>query len=134
MTSWRLYGEQSLVANAKVTHLAPADSIYTERYMGLPNDNPDGYINASISHVEGFKNIDFLFAHGSGDDNVHFAHSAHLLDMLTAAQIRNFRFRMFTDRSLGHLFSSYHWWLMSSLIAVTTAFPEEVLTGRCMST
>jgi dipeptidyl aminopeptidase len=80
VTSWRLY-----------------DSIYTERYMGLPNDNPDGYINASISHVEGFKNIDFLFAHGSGDDNVHFAHSAHLLDMLTAAQIRNFRFRMFTD-------------------------------------
>ncbi|KAG6381795.1 dipeptidyl aminopeptidase [Boletus reticuloceps] len=73
------------------------DSIYTERYMGLPDDNPGGYINASISHVEGFKNIDFLFAHGSGDDNVHLAHSAHLLDMLTAAQVRDFRFRMFTD-------------------------------------
>jgi len=80
VTSWRLY-----------------DSIYTERYMGLPNDNPGGYINASISHVEGFKKIDFLFAHGSGDDNVHLAHSAHLLDMLTAAQVRDFRFRMFTD-------------------------------------
>ncbi|KAF8555864.1 dipeptidyl aminopeptidase [Imleria badia] len=82
VTSWRLY-----------------DSIYTERYMGLPDDNPGGYINASISHVEGFKNIDFLFAHGSGDDNVHFAHSAHLLDMFTEAQVQNFRFRMFTDRS-----------------------------------
>ena len=67
--------------------------------MGLPDDNPGGYINASISHVEGFKNIDFLFAHGSGDDNVHFAHSAHLLDMFTEAQVQNFRFRMFTDRS-----------------------------------
>lgn len=67
--------------------------------MGLPNDNPSGYTNASISHVEGFKNIDFLFAHGSGDDNVHLAHSAHLLDMFTEAQVRNFRFRMFTDRS-----------------------------------
>ncbi|KAF8141399.1 dipeptidyl aminopeptidase [Boletus edulis] len=87
VTSWRLY-----------------DSIYTERYMGLPDDNPGGYINASISHVEGFKNIDFLFAHGSGDDNVHLAHSAHLLDMLTAAQVRNFRFRMFTDRSPAHSF------------------------------
>ncbi|KAI6006661.1 dipeptidyl aminopeptidase [Pisolithus orientalis] len=73
------------------------DSIYTERYMGLPNDNPGGYINASISSVEGFRNIDYLLMHGSGDDNVHFANSAHLLDMLTNAQIRNFKFRMFTD-------------------------------------
>ncbi|KAI6130211.1 dipeptidyl aminopeptidase [Pisolithus thermaeus] len=80
VTSWRLY-----------------DSIYTERYMGLPNDNPGGYINASISSVEGFRNVDFLLMHGSGDDNVHFANSAHLLDMLTTAQIRNFKFRMFTD-------------------------------------
>lgn len=46
-----------------------SDSIYTERYMGLPDKNPDGYVNASISNVEGFKNVDFLLAHGSGDDN-----------------------------------------------------------------
>lgn len=71
--------------------------------MGLPDDNPGGYINASISNVQGFNNIDFLFMHGSGDDNVHLAHSAHLLDMLTKAQVRNFRFRMFTDRSLAAL-------------------------------
>lgn len=80
VTSWRLY-----------------DSIYTERYMGLPDNNPGGYINASVSHVEGFKNIDYLLAHGSGDDNVHYANTAHLLDMFTEAQVRNFRFRMFTD-------------------------------------
>ncbi|KAJ3974288.1 dipeptidyl aminopeptidase [Lentinula raphanica] len=80
VTSWRLY-----------------DSIYTERYMNLPDLNPGGYINASISNVAGFKNIEYLLAHGSGDDNVHFANSAHLLDMFTEAQIRNFRFRMFTD-------------------------------------
>lgn len=90
--------------DTRVAHPASVDSIYTERYMGLPEDNPGGYINASISHVEGFKNIDFLFAHGSGDDNVHLAHSAHLLDMLTREQVRNFRFRMFTDRSLPHYF------------------------------
>lgn len=74
--------------------------------MGLPNDNPGGYINASISHVDGFKKINFLFAHGSGDDNVHMAHSAHLLDMFTAAQVRDFRFRMFTDRSPARFFRS----------------------------
>ncbi|EIW75144.1 dipeptidyl aminopeptidase [Coniophora puteana RWD-64-598 SS2] len=84
VTSWRYY-----------------DSVYTERYMGLPSTNPDGYVNASISHVEGFHNVDFLLAHGSGDDNVHYANSAHLLDMLTADQVRGFWFRMFTDSEHG---------------------------------
>lgn len=74
------------------------DSIYTERYMNLPQLNPGGYINASISNVTGFNSVEFLLAHGSGDDNVHYANSAHLLDMFTEAQVRNFRFRMFTDR------------------------------------
>jgi len=80
VTSWRLY-----------------DSVYTERYMDLPDVNPGGYINASISNVTGFHNVDFLLAHGSGDDNVHYANTARLLDMLTQAQVRGFRFRMFTD-------------------------------------
>lgn len=66
--------------------------------MNLPDVNPGGYINASISNVTGFHNVNYLLAHGSGDDNVHFSNSAHLLDMLTKEQVRNFRFRMFTDR------------------------------------
>ncbi|KAH9913079.1 dipeptidyl aminopeptidase [Epithele typhae] len=80
VTSWRLY-----------------DSIYTERYMDLPSANPEGYVTASISNVTGFHHADFLLAHGSGDDNVHYANSAHLLDMFTRDRVRNFRFRMFTD-------------------------------------
>lgn len=52
VVSWRLY-----------------DSIYTERYMGLPEKNPGGYVNASITNVEGFRNAHYLLAHGSGDDN-----------------------------------------------------------------
>jgi dipeptidyl aminopeptidase len=66
--------------------------------MNLPALNPAGYVNASISHVEGFKSVDFLLAHGSGDDNVHYANTAHLLDMFVEEQVRNYRFRMFTDR------------------------------------
>ncbi|TEB18482.1 dipeptidyl-peptidase [Coprinellus micaceus] len=80
VTSWRLY-----------------DSIYTERYMNTPQLNPGGYVNASITNVTGFNHIDYLLAHGSGDDNVHYANSAHLLDMFTKAQVRKYRFRMFTD-------------------------------------
>lgn len=75
--------------------------------MNLPQVNPDGYVTASISNVTGFHNIDFLFAHGSGDDNVHYANSAHLLDMLTKEQIRRYRFRMFTDRQVPFVYFLY---------------------------
>jgi dipeptidyl aminopeptidase len=69
VTSWRLYGKDHChVLPCRDAHLN-VDSVYTERYMGLPADNPDGYVNASISSVEGFKKVDFLLAHGSGDDN-----------------------------------------------------------------
>lgn len=85
---------KSLIYCAYVT----PDSIYTERYMSLPDSNPDGYVTASISNVSAFADADFLLAHGTGDDNVHFANSAHLLDMFTQAGIKSFRFRMFTDR------------------------------------
>ena len=66
--------------------------------MGLPAANPDGYVTASVSNVSGFHHADFLLAHGSGDDNVHYANSAHLLDMFTRERVRGYRFRMFTDR------------------------------------
>lgn len=66
--------------------------------MNLPKLNGGGYVNASISNVTAFDKVDYLLAHGSADDNVHYANSAHLLDMFTRAQVRKFRFRMFTDR------------------------------------
>ncbi|KAF9511355.1 hypothetical protein BS47DRAFT_1330979 [Hydnum rufescens UP504] len=97
VVSWRMY-----------------DSIYTERYMRTPQDNAAGYLNASVTNVEGFKHAQFLLAHGSGDDNVHFANSAHLLDMFTQAHVRDFRFRMFTDsdhsiRTRGAQRELYEW-------------------------
>lgn len=70
------------------------DSIYTERYMGSPQDNAAGYNNASVSHMQGFGNSSFFLAHGSGDDNVHFLNTASLVDKLTFNQIRGWRFRM----------------------------------------
>lgn len=54
---------------APVTAWGMYDSIYTERYMGTPQKNPGGYLNASITDVTGFKHADYLLAHGSGDDN-----------------------------------------------------------------
>ncbi|CCM01272.1 uncharacterized protein FIBRA_03321 [Fibroporia radiculosa] len=85
------------MAVAPVTSWLLYDSIYTERYMNVPKTNPMGYVTASISNVTGFHHTDFLLAHGSGDDNVHFANSAHLLDMFTREHVRGYTFRMFTD-------------------------------------
>lgn len=72
--------------------------MFTERFMGTPARNPEGYNTSGISDVTGFRNTDFLLVHGTADINVHFANSAHLLDMLTQARVRRFDFRMFVDR------------------------------------
>jgi dipeptidyl-peptidase-4 len=48
------------------------DTIYQERYMGLPQQNPDGYRSGSaINFAAGLRGR-LLIVHGSGDDNVHF--------------------------------------------------------------
>lgn len=86
------------MAVAPVTNWLYYDSIYTERYLSTPTDNAAGYQNSSIHNVTAFGNADFLWAHGSGDDNVHYSHTASLLDKLTQSKIRGWRFRMFTDR------------------------------------
>ena len=60
------------------------DTIYQERYMGLPRDNAEGYKNGSpISFAEGLKGK-LLLVHGSGDDNVHFQGSERLVNRLIA--------------------------------------------------
>jgi len=54
------------------------DTIWTERYMGLVEENPEGYKNASVlTHVDKAKGY-LLQIHGSADDNVHHQHSLRL--------------------------------------------------------
>jgi dipeptidyl-peptidase 4 len=58
------------------------DSIYQERYMGLPQDNPDGYKAGSpINFAEGLQGK-LLLVHGSGDDNVHYQGTELLVNRL----------------------------------------------------
>lgn len=66
------------------------DSIYTERYMGLPtpNDNELGYNNTDISRkAEAFKNKLFFLIHGNADDNVHYQQSMLLAKALENADV-----------------------------------------------
>lgn len=65
--------------------------------MSTLDVNGNGYERSSVQKMEGFKHAQYMLLHGSGDDNVHYLNSAVLLDRLTWAQVRGFRFRMFTD-------------------------------------
>ena len=58
------------------------DTIYQERYMGLPQDNPEGFKNGSpITHVEGLKGH-LLIYHGTQDDNCHYQNFENLVQAL----------------------------------------------------
>jgi dipeptidyl-peptidase-4 len=70
------------VAVAPVPDERLYDSIYEERYMGLPQQNADGYRRGSpITFAEGLKG-DLLLVHGSGDDNVHYQGTERLVNRL----------------------------------------------------
>ncbi|KAL9074523.1 MAG: hypothetical protein Q9157_004359 [Trypethelium eluteriae] len=86
------------MAVAPVTDWRFYDSIYTERYMHTPQENPGGYENASIKHVKALgQNVRFLMMHGTGDDNVHVQNSLTLLDKLDLAGVENYDFHAFPD-------------------------------------
>jgi dipeptidyl-peptidase 4 len=70
------------MAVAPVPDLRLYDSIYQERYMGLPQQNVEGYKNSSpINYAEGLRGK-LLIVHGSGDDNVHYSGTELLLNRL----------------------------------------------------
>jgi len=70
------------VAVAPVTDWRLYDTIYTERYMGRPQDNPEGYTDSSPVHQVGQLRARLMIAHGTGDDNVHFANTTELINEL----------------------------------------------------
>jgi len=72
-------------AGSPVTDWRQYDTIYTERYMGLPQENAEGYKQSSpVTHVAKLKGK-LLIAAGTGDDNVHFANTVELSEQLVQA-------------------------------------------------
>ena len=73
---------KAAVAGAPVTSWDGYDTHYTERYMGTPDSNPDGYrASAVATHLDGIRGR-LLLIHGLIDENVHFRHTAKLLQAL----------------------------------------------------
>ena len=72
-------------AGAPVTDWRQYDTIYTERYMGTPQENPEGYKNSAPANYAGNLKGKLLIAAGTGDDNVHFANTIELAEQLINA-------------------------------------------------
>ncbi|TDI75717.1 MAG: S9 family peptidase [Bacteroidetes bacterium] len=76
------------------------DTIYQERYMGLPQDNTEGYrLGSPITYADGLKGS-LLIVHGTGDDNVHYQGTEALVNKLIEGNKR-FDMMSYPNRSHG---------------------------------
>ena len=113
------------IAIAFVSNQKFYDSIYQERYMGLPDTNEDGYRNGSpVTHAAGLKG-NLLLIHGTGDDNVHYQNMEYLVNELIR-QNKIFSMIAYPNRSHGiyegpnttrHLYETMFWYLRNNLPA-----------------
>ncbi|MDR0766630.1 MAG: prolyl oligopeptidase family serine peptidase, partial [Odoribacteraceae bacterium] len=102
------------IAVAPVTHYRYYDSIYTERFMRRPSDNPSGYDdNAPVNLARQMKGK-LLLCHGTADDNVHVQNTLELAEALVQAN-KPFDMQLYTNRDHGinggmtrlHLYSKF---------------------------
>lgn len=88
------------VAIAPVASFKFYDTVYTERFMRTPLENPDGYeANAPLNHPEGITGR-LLLIHGSADDNVHLQNTMEMAEALVQANVQ-FDMAIYTNRNHG---------------------------------
>ena len=91
---------KSAIAVAPVTNWRFYDTIYTERYMQTPQENPNGYdLNSPINHVDSLIG-NFLLIHGSADDNVHVQNTYEMVDALIKSN-KQFDLFIYPDKNHG---------------------------------
>ena len=87
------------IAVAPVTNWRFYDTIYTERYMRTPQENPDGYdLNSPINYIKQLKG-NYLLVHGSADDNVHYQNT---MEMISSLVKENKQFDLFIYPDKNH--------------------------------
>lgn len=91
---------QTGIAIAAVANQLFYDNIYQERYMGLPQENLEDFINGSpVTYAKDLKG-DLLYIHGTGDDNVHFSNAELLVNELIKND-KQFQYMPYPNRSHG---------------------------------
>jgi dipeptidyl aminopeptidase/acylaminoacyl peptidase len=109
------------IAGAPVTDWRNYDTIYTERYMRTPQDNPDGYNATSVVRAAAHLHGKLLLVHGLMDDNVHLQNSVELVDALQRAD-RDFEM-MFYPRARHPILGRHYQRLLLDFM-VRTLHPE----------
>lgn len=108
-------------AGAAVTDWRNYDTIYTERYLGLPSDNEQGYRDSSPVHAAANLKGKLLLIHNIEDDNVLFANALQMMNALQLAG-KSFQTLIYPQKSHGLTGrASQHRW------AEQTRFFEEAL-------
>lgn len=93
------------VSVAPVTDWRFYDTIYTERFMRTPAENPDGYAGTAVSNVTALgESVRFMVMHGVADDNVHYQNTLRLLERLDAEGVGGYDVHFFTDSNHGIYF------------------------------
>jgi dipeptidyl-peptidase-4 len=82
------------------------DTIYTERYMSTPQDNPDGYLGSSVIRAAGDLSGHLVLMHGTIDDNVHLQNTMLLVDALQEAGKDSFELMLYPGARHG-VYSSH---------------------------
>ncbi len=88
------------IAGAPVTEWRNYDSIYTEKYMGLPEENVEGYKRSSPQTNAGDIKAHLLIIHNIEDDNVHFQNSVQMANILER-QGKQFQMLVYPQKSHG---------------------------------
>ena len=113
---------KAAIAVAPVADWSLYDTIYTERFMWTPQQNPEGYRKgAPLNYLDGLT-ARYLLVHGTGDDNVHAQNATQLADKLEAAG-KPFYMLLYPNRTHSisggdtsfHLFSSLSRFLRENL-------------------
>lgn len=99
------------IAVAPVTHFKFYDTVYTERFMRTPKENPDGYNNYSPMMLADQLEGRLLLCHGTADDNVHYQNTVDYAEALVQAgkqfdmQIyRNRNHSIYGENTRSHLY------------------------------
>jgi dipeptidyl-peptidase-4 len=122
-----LQGEGALVAGASVapvTHWKLYDTIYTERYMRTPGENPRGYRKGAPLEYASKLDASLLIVHGTGDDNVHPQNTTMMVKALQDAR-KQFRMRIYPNKRHGITGSDAR----VNLFGLLTGFFQEELAG-----
>jgi len=88
MTAYALTHSTSFamgIAGGTVSDWRNYDSVYTERYLGLPKDNPNAYIDSAVPRAAASLHGSLLLIHGAIDDNVHVQNTMQLVYALQKA-------------------------------------------------